>query len=87
MTDASASLSLRHSRLPHVTSLAISPPYRSRQIDLPKLRTSLDWQDLFISSKVDPEIPLGQLYLKIITSCNTASSGGMPLIILPPCQP
>jgi hypothetical protein len=50
----------------------------SRQDDSSKLLPSSDWRDIFISWQAEPVIPLGQLPVKIITSCNHGGSGGIP---------
>ena len=53
--------------------------YPSRQVDSSNLLPSSDWRDIFISWQAEPVIPLGQLPVKIITSCNHGDSGGIPL--------
>ena len=52
--------------------------YPSSQVDSSNLLPSSDWRDIFFSWQAEPVIPLGQLPVKIITSCNHGSSGGIP---------
>jgi len=52
--------------------------YPSRQVDSSNLLPSTDWRDIF-SWQAEPVIPLDQLAVKIITSCNHGGSGGIPL--------
>jgi len=54
------------------------PHYPSRQVDSSNLLPSSDWRDIFISRQAEPVIALGQLPVKIITSCNHGGSGGIP---------
>jgi len=50
----------------------------SRQVDSTNLMPSSDWRHIFISWQAESVIPLDQLPLKIITSCNHGGSGGIP---------
>ena len=63
-----------------VVSHALShfPQYPSRQVDSSNFLRTSDWRDIFISWQAEPVIPLGQLPVKIITSCNHGGSGGIP---------
>ena len=52
--------------------------YPSKQADSSKLLPSSDWRNILISWQAEPVIPLGQLPIKKITSCNHGGSGGIP---------
>ena len=53
--------------------------FPSRKVGSSNLLPSSDWRDIFSSWQAEPGIPLGQLPVKIITSCNHGGSGGIPL--------
>ena len=55
------------------------PHYPFKKVDSSNLLSSSDWRDMFSSRQAEPVIPISQLPLKIITSCNNGSSGGIPL--------
>ena len=55
------------------------PHYPFKKVDSSNLLSSSDWRDMFSSRQAEPVIPISQLPLKIITSCNNGSSGGIAL--------
>jgi hypothetical protein len=60
------------------TSVSNAHHYPSRQVDSPSSLPSPDLRDIFSSSQSHLVIPMVQLALKIINSCNTGGSGGIP---------
>ena len=60
------------------TTLRVPRDYPSNQVDSFHSLPSLDWRDIFGPSQSQPVIPVKQLALKIINSCNCGSSGGIP---------